>query len=69
MWRMFHNGAIENLCRETKRQVRVLRFSLEEKLDRILQEDDSVLSWFPRHSADLICRYKRGRWEDTRAEA
>ena len=63
---MFHvadhraNGAIENLCREIKRQVRVLRSSLEEKLGRILKEDDPVLSWFPRHSADLICRYKRG---------
>ena len=52
------NGAIENLCREIKRQVRVLRSSLEEKLGRILKEDDPVLSWFPRHSEDLICRYK-----------
>ena len=54
------NGAIENLCQEIKRQVRVLRSSLEEKLGQILKEDDPVLSWFPRHSADLICRCKRG---------
>ena len=54
------NGAIENLCRELKRQVRVLRSSLEEKLGRILKDDDPVLSWFPRHAADLMCRYKRG---------
>ena len=60
------NGTIENLCRELKRQVRVLRSSLEEKLGRILKDDDPVLSWFPRHAADLMCRYKRGSDGKTR---
>jgi len=54
------NGAIEVCIREIKRQIRVMRSVLEEKLGKQLSEGDAVLRWLPRHAADLISRYKRG---------
>ena len=54
------NGLAENAVREVKRQVRVLRSSLEEMIGKVLREDDPVLAWLPRHAADLMCRYRKG---------
>ena len=54
------NGLIENAIREVKRQIRVLRSVLEEKIGRVLSDEDPVLSWLPRQAADLLCRYKKG---------
>ena len=54
------NGLIENAIREVKRQIRVLSFVLEEKIGRVLSDEDPVLSWLPRQAADLLCRYKKG---------
>ena len=41
------NGLAENAVREVKRQVRVLRSSLEEMIGKVLREDDPVLAWLP----------------------
>ena len=54
------NGAAEKAVQEIKRQVRVIKSSLEEKLKEKLEENDSMLAWMPRHAADLLSRYRRG---------
>ena len=54
------NGLAENACKEVKRQVRVLRSALEEKLGRELKDDDPALAWLPRQAGDLLSRYKKG---------
>ena len=54
------NGLAENAAHEVKRQVRVLRSSLEEMIGKVLREDDPVLAWLPRHAADLMRRYRKG---------
>ena len=46
--------------KEVKRQVRVLRSALEEKLQRELKDDDPALAWLPRQAGDLLSRYKKG---------
>ena len=54
------NGLVENACKEIKRQVRVARSALEEKVGRPLSDSDPVLAWLPRHVGDLMNRYKKG---------
>ena len=54
------NGEIEAAVREVKRQCRALKYALEAKLGTQLEDGDPVLSWLPRHAADLISRYRRG---------
>ena len=54
------NGLAEAAVREVKRQVRVLKSSLEEKLGLTLKDDDPILAWLPRHGADLLSRYGKG---------
>jgi hypothetical protein len=51
---------VENAIREVKRQIRVLRSALEEKIGKVLTDDDPVLTWLPRQAADLLNRYKKG---------
>ena len=51
---------IESAVREVKRQIRVCKYALEARLGQQLEETDPVLSWLPRHAADLISRYKVG---------
>ena len=55
------NGLAENACKEVKRQVRVLRSALEEKLGKELKDDDPALAWLPRQAGDLLSRYKKGQ--------
>ena len=43
-----------------KRQIRVLRSALEEKVGRVLPDEDPMLAWLPRQAADLLNRYKKG---------
>ena len=54
------NGMVENAIREVKRQIRVLRSALEEKIGKVLTDGDPVLTWLPRQAADLLNRYKKG---------
>ena len=54
------NGLVENAIREVKRQIRVLRSALEEKVGRVLPDEDPMLAWLPRQAADLLNRYKKG---------
>jgi len=54
------NGMIEQAVREIKAQVRVLKSSLEEKLQLKLDDKHPLLAWIPRHAADLISRYRVG---------
>ena len=53
------NGLAQN-AKEVKRQVRVLRSALEEKLSKELKDDDPALAWLPRQAGDLLSRYKKG---------
>ena len=55
------NGMIEAAVREIKAQVRVMKSSLEEKLQMKLGDKHPLLAWLPRHAADLISRYKVGQ--------
>ena len=53
------NGLAENACKEVKRQVRVLRSALEEKLMKELKDDDPAFAWLPRQAGDLLSRCKK----------
>ena len=55
------NGLVENAIREVRRQIRVLRSALEEKVGRVLPDEDPMLAWLPRQAADLLNRYKKRR--------
>ncbi len=54
------NGEVEAAVREIKKGVRALKASLESRLKMKLADSDPVLSWIPRHAADLINRYRKG---------
>ena len=54
------NGFIENAVKEIKKQCRVIRSDLEEKLGFSLKDSDPVLRWLPRYAADAITRYRKG---------
>ena len=49
-WRTFHRSPVGDHRSNglAKRQVRVLRSSLEEMIDKVLREDDPVLAWLPQ---------------------
>ena len=51
------NGEAEAAVREVKRQVRVMKSSLDEKLGFKLTDSDPILAWLLRHAADLLTRY------------
>ena len=55
------NGLVETAIREVRRQIRVLRSALEEKVGRVLPDEDPMLAWLPRQAADLLNRYKKRR--------
>ena len=54
------NGQAERAVREIKRQVRVLKSATEARLGRRFQEKDPLLTWLPRHAAELLNRYRVG---------
>ena len=43
--------------KEVKRQVRVLKSTLEEKLQPQVPADHPILTWLPRHGANCLTRY------------
>ena len=43
-----------------KRQIRVLRSALDEKVGRVLPDEDPMLAGLLRQAADLLNRYKKG---------
>ena len=55
------NGDIECAVRELKRQMRAIRFALEQKLQKKLSEKDPILSWIPTFAGDVLARYRRGK--------
>ena len=62
------NGLVENACKEIKRQVRVARSALEEKVGRPLSDSDPVLAWLPRHARWGFDEpvQERYRWQNAR---
>ena len=54
------NGSIEVAIRELKKQVRVLKSSVEEKLGLVLDDQCPMLAWIPRHSAFLLSKFRVG---------
>ena len=54
------NGDIEVAVRELKRQMRAVRMSLEQRLGRVLAEDDPLLMWIPTFAGDCIAFHRRG---------
>ena len=63
------NGLAEVGVREVKAQSRVIRSQLEARLQKRLTEHEPILSWIPRHAANVICRFRvldDGRTPDQR---
>ena len=54
------NGEAENAGKEVKRQVRVLHAVLVERLGLHVPPDHPILTWLPRHAAEVISRYRVG---------
>ena len=54
------NGAVEVAVRETKRQCRCMKSSLEEQLGKEVGEKHPILSWLARHANFLMSRYRIG---------
>ncbi len=48
------NGDVEVSVREIKRQMRAVRYELERKLGKQLDERDVILYWIPQFAADVI---------------
>lgn len=55
------NGEAECAVREIKRQIRVLRYALEERIGGPVRKDHPILSWLPMLAADSLSRYRVGR--------
>ena len=53
-------GSVEAAVKETKRQCRAMKSSLQEKLGIELVDGHHVLTWLARHGAFLISRYRVG---------
>ena len=54
------NGEAENVVKEVKRQVRVLKSGLEEKLRMHIPADHQIHTRLPRHGANCLSRYRVG---------
>ena len=54
------NGEAENAVREVKRQIRVLHAVLEAKLGMHIPAAHPILTWLPRHAAEVMSRYRLG---------
>ena len=54
------NGAAEVAVRESKRQCRCMKSSLEEQLGKEVGEKHPILSWLARHANFLMSRYRMG---------
>ena len=52
------NAEAETAVKDVKRQVRVLKSSLEEKLQQQVPADHPNLTWLPRHGANCLTRYR-----------
>ena len=55
------NGSCESAVRETKRQVKAMKSSLEERLTSKIADRHPVLSWISRHANFLLSRFRVGR--------
>ena len=63
------NGFAEVGVREIKAQTRILRSQLEQRLGSRIDEKDPLMSWIPRHAANVCPRYRimdDGRTPDQR---
>ena len=54
------DGEAGNAIKEVKRQVRVLKSSLEEMLQQHISAFHPILTWLPRHGAKCLTRYRTG---------
>ena len=54
------NGEAEVAVRELKRQCRAIKFVFEERSGKHLPKGHPLLSWIPRHAANVLSRYRRG---------
>jgi len=55
------NGEAENAVKEIKRQIRVLKSVMDEKMGTAVRADHPILSWLPRHCAECLSRYRIGQ--------
>lgn len=55
------NGACESAVRETKRQVKAMKSSLEERLNYKIADRHPILSWISRQANFLLSRFRVGR--------
>ena len=55
------NGVAENAVKEIKRQMRAIHGSIEEKYLKRLDPKDPMLSWLPRHAAQVRTKYVVGQ--------
>ena len=54
------NGEAEVAGRELKRHCRAIKFASEERSGKHLPKGHPLLSWIPRHAANVLSRYRRG---------
>ena len=55
------NGSVESAVRESKRQARAMKSSLQEKMGHEIPEKHAILTWMARHGNFLISRYRVGQ--------
>ena len=52
------NGEIENAIKELEKQIRVLKDSVERKMQLVIKDDHPVMAWIPQHAGFLLSRFQ-----------
>ena len=52
------DGETESAIRELEKQIRVLKSSVERKMQLVIKDDHPVMAWIPQHSGFLLSRFQ-----------
>ena len=52
------NGEIENAIKELEKQIRVLKHSIETKMQLVIKDDHPIMACIPQHAGFLLSRFQ-----------
>ena len=52
------NGEIENAIKEFEKHIRVLKDSVERKMQVVIRDDHPLMAWIPQHAGFLLSRFQ-----------
>ena len=52
------NGEIENAIKELEKQIRVLKLSVDSKMQVVIKDDHPVMAWIPQQAGFILSRFQ-----------